>query len=44
MSVSGLKPANKKLNDKEENLVQASSKRSMTLSNDRPGVISINIT
>lgn len=42
MSIFSLRSANKKLSGKEEDPVEASSRRSMTLSDDGPEVISIN--
>lgn len=41
MSASSLKPINKRLSSKEKDLVGVSSRKSMTLSDDRPGVMSI---
>lgn len=43
MSVSGLRPANKRPNSKERDLIGASSRRFTILSDNRSGVISINI-
>lgn len=41
MSVSGLRPVNKRPSGKKENLVETSSRKSMTLSDDRLEVMSI---
>lgn len=41
MSISDLKPTNNRPSSKEEDLVKVSSRRSMTLSDDGPGVMSI---
>lgn len=43
MSVSGLRPANEEFNGKKEDLNRASSKKTMTLSDDRFGMMSISV-
>lgn len=44
INVSGLRFTNKRPNDKEEDLVKAFFRRSITLLNDRLGVMLINAT